>query len=584
MADTKRPMTAGAGEDPSYSAMPQGRASGGDAPANIDDGRARDHPSRQRDGAAPLMHDYLAGYQPAVHRSSRGQWEHPFEQTHAQSFWTSVRRHPVNAVGDELRRFRHHSVSARLFGWSLVLGLLVGLVVSAFRWAVGALIPQVRRLYAFTRAGNWWMIAVIIAASLILSVLIALIVRHEPAVSGSGIPMVEARLRSSRPIFFHWWRVLWSKIIGGLLAFAPGLFLGREGPSVQIGAAVGMGMGNVSHTTRSNRKELVAAGAAAGLAAAFSAPIAGMIFVVEEIFGRFTLQTAFCSLASALVSSAVAKEIFGLGPVFVFPTPVRLPISDYWQLLLVAFAVGLIAKLYEWTLKLGIGLYAVLRVPQGLRGFVPMMLMILCGLLLPEVLGGGNDFVSFLASHSVRLSFWMILLYFVVRLIGSQLSYGSGVPGGIFLPILVLGALSGMGMEKILVAMGAHADTPGYAALMAIAAMAGLFGAVTKAPLTAILLVMEMTSYAQLQPLGVVTLLAYMVYDLLGGEPIYDELGRLNYAIAARYWRRGRVAHTDAPLAQARLAGTAKNATAGKAGAGRTASASSAAQSGAQEA
>lgn len=485
------------------------------------------------------------GYQPAVRRSPRSRWEHPFEQSHAQYFWSAVRWHPVDAVGDELRRFRHHSVSARLFGWSLVLGLLVGLVVSAFRWAVGAMVPQLRRLYAFTRDGHWWMIAVILAVSLVISVVLALMVRHEPAISGSGIPMVELRLRSSQPIFFHWWRVLWGKILGGLLAFAPGLFLGREGPSVQIGAAVGMGMGNLSHTTRRNRKELVAAGTAAGLAAAFSAPIAGMIFVVEEIFGRFTLQTAFCSLAAALVSTTVSKEIFGLGPVFVFDTPARLPISDYWQLVLVALAVGLIAKLYEWTLKLGIGLYSALRIPAGLRAFVPMVLMIPVGLFLPEVLGGGNDFVSYLGRHSVGLSFGLIVLFFVVRLIGSQLSYGSGVPGGIFLPILVLGALTGLGMEKILVAMGVHADTPGYAALMAIVAMAGLFGSVTKAPLTAILLVMEMTSYAQLLPLGVVTLLGYMVYDLLGGEPIYDELGRLTALTAARLWRRHRVGASE---------------------------------------
>lgn len=475
------------------------------------------------------------------HHSPAQQWEHPFEQSHAQSFWSHVRRHPIDAVGDELRRFRHHSVSARLFGWSIVLGLIVGFVVSAFRWAVGELIPLVRRLYAFTTDGHWWMIAIIVAVSFVISLIVAIIVRQEPAVSGSGIPVVEARLRSSQPIFFHWWRVLWRKIVGGLLAFAPGLFLGREGPSVQIGAALGMGFGNISHTTRRNRKELVAAGAAAGLAAAFSAPIAGMVFVVEEIFGRFTLQTAFCSLTAALVSSTVAKELFGLGPIFVFPAMTQLSIHDYWQLILVALIVGLIAKLYEWTLKLGIGVYAALRIPQGLRAFVPMILMIPVGIFVPEALGGGNDFVSFLGQHSVQLSFWMILLYFVIRLIGSQLSYGSGVPGGIFLPILVLGALVGLGSEKIIVAMHAHADTPGFAALMAIVAMAGLFGAVTKAPLTAILLVMEMTSYSQLLPLGVVTLLAYMVYDLLGGEPIYDELGRLNAFIAARMWRHHRV-------------------------------------------
>lgn len=438
----------------------------------------------------------------------------------------------IGSVVSKVRKSSRHSVSPRLVGWSVLVGLGVGVVVSVFRALISASVGMLQNMYSFIGQGNWWVLAILIPASIGIAVLLAWLVKSEPLSAGSGIPDVEASLRSTKPVSFPWWRVLWRKIVGGLLAICPGLFLGREGPSVQVGASVGMGLSSATATTQRFRRELVAAGAAAGLSAAFTAPIAGVLFVAEEIYSRFTLKTGISVFTASLSASIVAVEVFGLKPVFDLPHTEVLGIPYYWQLLVLGIALGFVSWIYEKSLFAGFNLYDALRIPAVLRPAVPLLLVIPVGLTMPQALGGGNELVTMLGRAQLPLD--LLLLLFVVRLIGSQISYGSGLPGGIFLPMLTLGAIFGAISGKCFIALGVAPDSQSYISLMAIVGMAGLFGAVSKAPLTAIVLVMEMTSYGVLMPLGVVTLLAYLVYDALGGKAIYDELGERS----ARHHRR----------------------------------------------
>lgn len=170
------------------------------------------------------------------------------EKTGGQKFVHEI-LHPVDSIGDRLREADHrHTVALRLVGWSLVIGILSGLVVGFFRWSITELMIGLHHVYGYATAGHWWVIALIALVSVGLSIFVSWLVISEPASSGSGIPYVEARLRSHDPIDFNWWGILWRKIVGGLCAFSTGAFLGREGPSVQIASCIGMGVSSASHT------------------------------------------------------------------------------------------------------------------------------------------------------------------------------------------------------------------------------------------------------------------------------------------------------------------------------------------------
>ncbi len=428
----------------------------------------------------------------------------------------------MNRVFRRIRRLSRQTVSLRLIAWALLVGVVGGAIVSMFRWVLEQLLHLSLRMYAILPSYPW-ILAVVVLAMLALGYVISVLRASQPLISGSGIPDVERRLRTSEPMPFAWWDVLWKKVVGGILAIGPGAFAGREGPSIQISACVGLGVSHATPTTRRYTKELVAAGAAAGLSAAFNAPVAAVLFVAEEIYGRFSLQIGLSSFAAAIASDAVCQQVFGLAPVFVFPA-VKVPtIGEYWKICLLAVILGVFAWVYEQTLLRSGNVYERLHVPARLRSFIPLLVTIPVGIWSPILLGGGNMAINRLGS--VRYALPTLVIYLIVRFVVSQLTYGSGSPGGIFLPILTLGALSGAVWNALLGDMRLVPDAKAGTALMVVVGMAGLFGAVSKAPLTAIILVTEMTSFGVLMPLAVATFVAYIVYDMMGGKPIYDVLG-----------------------------------------------------------
>lgn len=409
-----------------------------------------------------------------------------------------------------------------LIAWSVIIGLVSGLVVGLFRGSVVWLNDRMTDLYAYTKDGHWWVLALIVAGSFLLSWLLARIVKTAPLVAGSGIPDVEQRLRSDNAKYWHWWKVLWRKFVGGLMAMGPGLFLGWEGPSVQLGASVGLGCSNYSDHTARNRHTFVSCGAAAGLCAAFTAPLASVIFVAEEVYSRFTTKVFICSFVATVSAAFTTILLLGQAPGFMLPVPRTIGITMWWQFILIGIGLGCVASLYEKTLFGAFNFYSLLRIPRMLRIFIPFLLMIPFGLFLPVTLGSGNSFINIVSNSNTAL--WLLVVMFIIRLIGSQLSSGSGAPGGLFLPILTLGAAFGLICSKLLVMAHVEPGSAGYCSVIESSCMAGLLGATVQCPLTAIVLVVEMTGYSNLIPMSIVTLCACIVYDLLGGKPVYDEL------------------------------------------------------------
>lgn len=448
--------------------------------------------------------------------------QHPVEHF-ARHFDTTFARMQGGPLTQWLRRKMRDERPWSLLGWSVVIGLASGLIIGSFRNILDVIGTRLQHIYSYIDKDHLWILLLVIAGCLLLSLLLAWIVKTEPLISGSGIPDVEKRLRSDHPTYWHWWKVTWRKIIGGIAAIGPGLFLGREGPSVQIGASIGLGCSGMTTHSEENRHALVSCGAAAGLSAAFTAPLAAVIFIAEEVYSRFTAKVFLCSFVASVSATLATILVLGDKPGFELPAPGPLNLSMWWQFVLVGIGLGFVAYLYEKTLFWGIDFYTILHIPQKLRAFVPLMLMIPLGMYIPEILGGGATFVNHISRSNVAL--WLLVVMFLIRLAGSQLSYGSGVPGGVFLPILSLGAVFGLICGKTFALLHCAPASLGYYSVVESACMAGLFGATVQCPLTAIILVTEMTGYSTMVPMSIVTLCACVIYDLLGGKPVYDELG-----------------------------------------------------------
>jgi len=406
---------------------------------------------------------------------------------------------------------------AILFG-SLV-GLLAGLVVSTFRLVIEKLLVVVQMTYHWLGQHPLGLIPWVLLM-VILSLIVGHWVHQSPMIKGSGIPQVEGQLAGD--LDYAWWPVLWKKFVSGVFGIGAGLFLGREGPSIQLGGTVAQGLAERFNFTGSRRRLLIAGGAAAGLSAAFNAPIAATLFILEEVYHNFSTLVWLISLTSAVVANFVSSEVFGLTPVLHINYAQALPLKYYGLLLVLGVGLGLLGFGYQWaTLNSG-EWYAKLRwLPSYLNGIIPFLLVIPIGLMWPKSLGGGNQLILSFAKMTPLL--WPLIGYFVLRFVFSTVSYGSGLPGGIFLPILTLGALLGGIGAQIFVAMGVLPSI--FVANFMIYAMAGYFAGISKAPFTAILLITEMVGTLQhLMPLAVVAIVAYITVDLLGGAPIYEAM------------------------------------------------------------
>lgn len=401
----------------------------------------------------------------------------------------------------------------------LGVGLIVGFIVSLFRFVIEIGLHFVLIAYHFMRNHPGYIIP-----WALLMLLIALInsrlIKKDPNIMGSGIPQVEGQLAGEMEM--NWWSVLWRKWVGGVLAIASGLFLGREGPSIQLGAAVGQGFAEKTHHKGAGRRVLIAGGAAAGLSAAFNAPIASSLFVLEEVYHNFSPLIWTTALSSAVASDFISMNFFGLTPVLHLRYFESFPIKYYFLLVFLGIFLGILGKLYSF-LTLNIDkVYAKFKwLPRDLDSIIPLILVIPLGLIWPEVLGGGNAVV--LGISNLWSSAWVLFVLFVVRLLFSTISYGSGLPGGIFLPILTLGAIIGAFYGKICVDLGLMPKC--LIINCVIYSMAGYFACIGKAPFTAILLITEMVgSLSHLMPLALVSLISYTVVDIMRGRPIYEAM------------------------------------------------------------
>lgn len=409
----------------------------------------------------------------------------------------------------------------KLFWEGIVVGIFSGLVISLFRfllvkaeeWRVD-LYEQLAQL-PDTYTAAWF------AALLVIGMLLYLLTKHEPMAGGSGIPQVKGVILGFMRM--NWLRVLWVKLAGGVLGLGAGLSLGREGPSIQLGAVSAQGVSRLLGRTRMEERYLITSGASAGLAAAFNAPLAGVIFSLEELHRNFSAVVLLPAMAAAMTATFISRLLFGRDFIFSFYGLPPFP-QDVHMLYAVTTAVlaGLCGVLFNTGLLNISNFY---NIPLFKNSWRKIVFSLLCagilGFTLPQVLGGGNLLVNELALKTFPLHLLFILL--IGKFLFTLISYGTGVPGGFFLPMLVLGALVGSICSNVLLAY--HLIAANHAANIIIIAMAAFFSASVRAPITGTVLISEMTgSFSHLMILGIASAIAYIVAQLCGGQPIYEAL------------------------------------------------------------
>jgi CIC family chloride channel protein len=427
--------------------------------------------------------------------------------------WQRPTTHPVDTEGEGADSLIGFVLAAAL------VGVLTGISAASFRLLLqrGA---RLRAGLAEWAHGTWWgLIVVVLVCTTAAALAAALVHRVEPHAEGSGIPRVEAvadgRVRPDR------FRLLPVKYVGGLLAISSGMALGREGPSVQMGASAAVIVATVTRRNLADLRVLVAGGAAAGLATAFNAPIAGGVFVLEELVKRFDPRTTVATLVASASGFAAARLL--VTPEYDFHMK---PLSDPrlvesgW-VLAIGIVAGVLGVLYNAAVMGALRRADTSRWPKEARAAATGALVGLLVWAAPDLAGGGDNLTqNALLGRGTLLA---IAGVFILRFVLGVVSYAAATPGGLFAPMLVLGSQAGLIVGLVAVHLTPHA-VPSLSAC-ALIGMAALFTASVHAPVTGLILATEMTGNTnQLPPMLGACAIAMLIAVALRSAPIYDRL------------------------------------------------------------
>lgn len=413
-----------------------------------------------------------------------------------------------------------HKFRLRLFAEGILTGIFSGLIISFFRYALVEAEGWRAVLYQQLKTGSWSLNACWFAALIAIAFVLHKLNCIEPMAAGSGIPQVKGAILGLMKM--RWLHILWVKLTAGILGIGAGLSLGREGPSIQLGAVAAQGISRLLGRTRMEERYLLTSGASAGLAAAFNAPLAGVIFALEELHRNFSIMVLLPSMAAAFTATIISRAIFGRATIFDIPDLQLLPISYYGIVIIVALVAGAFGVIFNLGLLNVNKFYSLPLFRKPVHKIIFALLCAGClGYFLPQVLGGGNSLINHLAKTPVSLQ--LLLVFLAGKLLFTLISYGCGVPGGFFLPMLVIGALCGSICANVLISL--NLIEPIYAANIMVVAMAALFSSSVRSPITGTVLIMEMTaSYQQLLSLAIAAMVAFVIAELARSKPIYEEL------------------------------------------------------------
>lgn len=401
----------------------------------------------------------------------------------------------------------------RLALWGLGIGLFSGSIISLFRITTSMAIDFVRQWF-HANLNDPLQCAIWIIPAVLAALITGWLIRNPAIRSGAGTWVSEALAAPQKSILG---RILVPKFLGTWLVMACGLSVGREGPCIQMGAATALGLAPMSNRQdAAKRRMFVLCGCAAGLAAAFSAPFAGIFYVFEVMKERIGRNLLILMLGSSLGVYLSATRLFGLGLMLPLQDG-SLPAFPYiWNMAAVGLGAGLVGICYSWLLRHGLALFGRFRLPIVLHPILPFLAAGFMFFFYPQATGEGLSIFSLLESGGAISA---LLVFLGVKLLFTAFCYGSGVPAGVMVPVLAVGGVAG-GLCAIVLSMIGLAGDGGMGAFIAIG-MACAFAAAEHAPLTSMILVLEMTGvYSAAPGMLLAVACAMLLTRILRAEPV----------------------------------------------------------------
>lgn len=401
---------------------------------------------------------------------------------------------------------------------AILVGLISGLLVVLFKICINELFVFIQNSIAhFDLLHKLFIFPIITTLGGLISGI--LVFKFAPETKGSGIPfvkMVMARMGNITRL-----RSIIIKFIAGVTGIGTGLSLGREGPSVQLGAGAGALVGKIFKMRGTDQSKLVAAGAGSAIGATFNAPIAGTVFVLEELTNKFSANLLFPVLVATVTAASVARYFLGNNPSFTIPYITHnLSLEGIFVCIILGIIAGFLGVAFAKIIYKNNDFFEnINKLPNWLKPAIAGFVIGIIGLFIPYILGSGNLSVDLLLQHKLTLT--TVLLVFVAKFFITPFCFGSGAVGGIFLPMLMLGSFLGYIVASVFNILGIQTDV----IVMSMIGMGAFLSAVARTPITAVVMVFEMTAgYTHILPIMLSAAIADLVAEKLNHRPIYASL------------------------------------------------------------
>ena len=422
----------------------------------------------------------------------------------------AVRSHLARLLQDTLR-----SLSARDYSFNLFLAVIIGIIggygAVGFRYAIAG----VQRLaygtvepgFSFILGLPWYLLLLIpVLGGLIVGPIVTFLATEA---KGHGVPEVMASVATSGGIIRG--RVAAAKVVASAVSIGSGGSAGSEGPIVQIGSAVASKLSQLLRVSPRRMKTFVGCGAAAGIAATFNAPVAGMLFAVEIILGDFRVAQLSPIILSSVTATAVSRAYLGSAPAFAVPGYELVSPVELLYYVVLGVAAALVAVAFARTLSASESFFERLRFPDWLKPAIGGLVIGIFGVVgLPHVFGVGYEFIEEALSGHLALSLMLILI--LAKIVATSATLGSGGSGGILAPSLFIGAMTGGVVWYTASSISPSIVTSSYGAY-ALVGMAAVVASVTRAPLQAILILFELTG-------GYEVILPLMLSSIICGDSL----------------------------------------------------------------